>query len=125
MDSNISNLSIISPDAKIGNGVKISPFVIIEADVVIGNNTEIQPNSHIQNGARIGENCKIFTGASIGAAPQDLKFDGEYKTLASVGSGEGCFVKSSPGIAGCADWSGVFLGRLCQSPCGYHAVGPR
>ncbi|MBL0333227.1 MAG: acyl-ACP--UDP-N-acetylglucosamine O-acyltransferase [Chlorobiota bacterium] len=85
MDSNISNLSIISPDAKIGNGVKISPFVIIEADVVIGNNTEIQPNSHIQNGARIGENCKIFTGASIGAAPQDLKFDGEYKTLASVG----------------------------------------
>jgi UDP-N-acetylglucosamine acyltransferase len=38
----------------------------------------------IFRGARIGKNCRIFPGASIGAIPQDLKFDGE-ETLTIIG----------------------------------------
>jgi len=74
-------LAVVSPKAKIGKNVKISPFVTIEEDVVIGDGSQIGPNAVIMSGSRIGQNCQIFPGAIIGAAPQDLKFKGEYSTL--------------------------------------------
>ncbi|MBS1912565.1 MAG: acyl-ACP--UDP-N-acetylglucosamine O-acyltransferase [Bacteroidetes bacterium] len=80
----ISPLASVHPDAVIGEGVRIDPFAVIEADVVIGNGVHIQPHVHLCPGARIGNECVIFTGASIGAVPQDLKFGGE-NTLAIIG----------------------------------------
>ena len=74
-------LSYIHPDAKIGKDVIISPFVTIEKDVIIGDGTWIGSSATIMAGARIGKNCKIFPGAVISAAPQDLKFAGEYSTV--------------------------------------------
>ncbi|NJL74944.1 MAG: acyl-ACP--UDP-N-acetylglucosamine O-acyltransferase [Saprospiraceae bacterium] len=75
------NLVSIHPKAKIGNNVRIEPFVTIEEDVVIGDNTWIGSHAVIMNGTRMGENCKIFPGAVVGAAPQDLKFKNENTTL--------------------------------------------
>ncbi|MBK6389452.1 MAG: acyl-ACP--UDP-N-acetylglucosamine O-acyltransferase [Saprospiraceae bacterium] len=75
------HLSNVHPDARIGKNVHISPFVTIEADVEIGDNTWIGPNVCILDGTRLGENCKIFPGAVLGAAPQDLKFRGEQSLL--------------------------------------------
>lgn len=77
-------LASVHPDAQIGEGVTISPFVTIYADVIIGDGTWIGPNVTIMDGARIGKNCKIFPGAVISAIPQDLKFDGEV-TTAEIG----------------------------------------
>ncbi len=77
----IHHLSSVHPDAQLGEGVKIGPFVHIDADVVIGAGTEILPSATIMGGARIGKNCKIFPGAVISAIPQDLKFDGEVTTV--------------------------------------------
>ena len=74
-------LSYIHPEAKIGNDVKIDPFVYIDNDVVIGDNCWIGPHATIFSGSRIGKNCKIFPGAVVGAIPQDLKFEGEYSTV--------------------------------------------
>jgi len=85
MPNKISANAIVSSKAQIGNNVVIEPFVVIEDDVVIQDNTEIQAHCHIRNGARIGSSCNIFTGASIGAAPQDLKFDPEVLTTAEIG----------------------------------------
>jgi UDP-N-acetylglucosamine acyltransferase len=82
----IQSLTLVHPDAKIGENVTISPFVTIERDVVIGDNTYIYPNVVIMNGARIGKNCRIFPGAVISAIPQDLKFKGE-ETTAEIGDG--------------------------------------
>lgn len=76
--------SIVSPDAKIGNNVKIGPFSCIYENVEIGDNCEIMNGVTILPGARIGSGVKIFPGAVIGAVPQDLKFRGE-DTLAIVG----------------------------------------
>ena len=73
----ISSLAVVHKNAYIGENVRIDPFVVIEADTVISDGTHIQPHSHICAGSRIGRDCKIFTGASIGAVPQDLKFKGE------------------------------------------------
>jgi UDP-N-acetylglucosamine acyltransferase len=82
----IQNLSLVHPDARIGENVTISPFVTIEKDVVIGDNTYIYPNAVIMNGARIGKSCRIFPGAVVAAIPQDLKFRGE-ETTAEIGDG--------------------------------------
>ncbi|MEY3598123.1 MAG: acyl-ACP--UDP-N-acetylglucosamine O-acyltransferase [Bacteroidota bacterium] len=80
----IHPMSVVHPQAKIGQNVEIGPFTTIEEDVVIGDNTWIGPNVTIMNGARIGSNCRIFPGAVISAIPQDLKFLGE-QTTAEVG----------------------------------------
>src|ERR1041384_7241930 len=84
LETVISPLASVSSDAVIGEGVRIDPFAVIEGNVVIGNGVHIQPHVHLCSGARIGNDCKIFTGASIGAVPQDLKFGGE-ETLAVIG----------------------------------------
>jgi UDP-N-acetylglucosamine acyltransferase len=80
----ISPHAVVHPDAVIGEDVRIDPFVVVEADVVVGRGTHVGAHAHLCSGARIGEECVIFTGASIGAVPQDLKFSGE-ETEAIVG----------------------------------------
>ncbi|MBK9272656.1 MAG: acyl-ACP--UDP-N-acetylglucosamine O-acyltransferase [Saprospiraceae bacterium] len=77
----ISPLSNISPKAKIGMGTQIEPFVSIYDDVVIGSNCWIGPYVTIMDGARIGDHVKIYPGAVISSAPQDLKYAGEQTTL--------------------------------------------
>jgi UDP-N-acetylglucosamine acyltransferase len=78
------SLSVVHPNAKIGDGVVVGPFTTIEDDVEIGEGTVVGPNVTIYAGSRIGKNVEIFPGAVIGGKPQDLKFVGEYST-AEVG----------------------------------------
>lgn len=80
----ISPQAFVHPNAKIGNNVTVSPFAYIDDNVEIGDNTWIGPNATIFSHSRIGKNVKVFSGAVIGAVPQDLKFKGE-DALAEVG----------------------------------------
>jgi len=80
-----SPLSVIHPEAIIGENVTIDPFAYIEKDVVIGANCHIFPHAVILDGARIGSDCKIFPGAVIAGIPQDLKFEGE-SSIAEIGN---------------------------------------
>jgi len=80
----IHQTAIISPNAKIGNNVKIGPFSIISDDVEIGDNTLIYNNVVLENGARIGKDCKLFPFSVISTDPQDLKYNGE-PTFAYIG----------------------------------------
>ncbi len=75
---------LIHPGARIGENVRIEPFVTIAEDVVIGDNAWIGPHVTILNGVRIGNNCKIFPGSVIGGIPQDLKFQGE-ESIVEIG----------------------------------------
>lgn len=74
-------LSYVHPESQVADNVVIEPFVTVDKDVVIGEGTRIGSNVTILPGTRIGKNCRIFPGAVIGAAPQDLKFKGEYTTV--------------------------------------------
>ena len=73
----IQPLAYVHPTAKIADNVVIDPFVTIHADVEIGEGTHVMSGAVIFKGSRIGKHCRIFPGASIGAIPQDLKFEGE------------------------------------------------
>lgn len=78
--------AIIDPRAEIDRNVKIGPYAIIKGDVYIGSGTEIGPYTTIDQYVTIGNDCRIFQYASIGAAPQDLKYHGE-KTYLKIGRG--------------------------------------
>jgi UDP-N-acetylglucosamine acyltransferase len=80
----ISSLAHISPDAILGNNVKVDPFAVIHEDVKIGDNTHVMSGAVIMSGTIIGKSCLIFPGAVLGAIPQDLKFVGE-KTTVEIG----------------------------------------
>ncbi len=80
----ISPLAHISPEAVLGNNVKVDPFAVIHEDVRIGEGTHIMSGAVIMSGTTIGKNCLIFPGAVLGAIPQDLKFIGE-KTTVEIG----------------------------------------
>lgn len=81
----IHNTAIIDKSAVIGKDVNIGPYAVIGESVVIGDGTSVGAHAVIEF-AEIGKNCKIFPQSSIGAAPQDLKYDGE-KTKAVIGDG--------------------------------------
>ncbi len=78
--------AIINPSAEIDPNVTIGPYTIVESDVRIGSGTTIGPYTVIDKYVTIGEDCQIFQYASIGGAPQDLKFHGE-KSYLKVGRG--------------------------------------
>lgn len=77
--------AIISPDARLEEGVQVGPYSIIGPDVNIGKNTVIGPHVVIQEQTDIGEKCRISQFCSIGGDPQDLKFRGE-KTRVVIGN---------------------------------------
>lgn len=77
----ISPLAYVSPDANIGEGTIIEPFAFIDSDVTVGANSWIGPHATLHSRTTIGNDCKVFSGAVVGAVPQDLKFDGEASTV--------------------------------------------
>ena len=77
----IHNSSIISKKAKIGNDVKIGPFCNIGDFVQLDDAVELVSNVHIEGNTAIGKETKIFPFASIGTAPQDLKYKNEPNSL--------------------------------------------
>lgn len=80
----IHQFAIVHPDAKIGENVKIGPFVTIDANVEIGDGTIIDSGAVVRSGTRLGKNCHIHANAVVGDIPQDLKFQGE-DTVAIIG----------------------------------------
>ncbi len=73
--------AIIDPGARLGKDVQIGPFSIIGADVEIGDQTWVGPHVVINGPTRIGRRNKIYQFASLGEAPQDLKYAGEPTRL--------------------------------------------
>lgn len=78
--------AIIDSSAQIDTNVAIGPFAIVKANVCISSGTTIGPYTTIEEDVTIGPDCQIFQYASIGGAPQDLKFHGE-KTYLTIGKG--------------------------------------
>ncbi len=81
MASQISDKAVVSPKAKIGDNVKIFPFVYIEDYVEIGDNCIIFPFVSILSGTKMGKGNKVHQGTVLAALPQDFEFRGERTEL--------------------------------------------
>ncbi len=77
----IHSSSVIDSSAKIGDKVKIGPFCYVGPNVELSDKVELVSNVHIEGKTKIGKSTKIFPFASIGTAPQDLKYEGEENSL--------------------------------------------
>jgi UDP-N-acetylglucosamine acyltransferase len=73
--------AIVHPGAKLGANVAVGPYSIIGEQVEIGDNTRIGPHVVVEGRTRIGTDNEIFQFCSIGAVPQDKKYDDEPTRL--------------------------------------------
>ena len=80
----IDKNSLIHKDAKISETAEIGPYVVIGPNVEIGKNVKIHSHVNISGNTIVGDETIIFPFASIGNAPQDLKYKGE-KTKLEIG----------------------------------------
>lgn len=67
--------------ARIGAGTTVGPHTTIGAHVSIGPNCRVGASVVIDGWTEIGEGTEVYPFASIGLAPQDLKYKGEETRL--------------------------------------------
>jgi UDP-N-acetylglucosamine acyltransferase len=79
--ANIHATAVVDPSAKLGTNVEIGPFCVIGPDVELGDDVVVHSHAVITGRTTLGPECKVFPFASIGQAPQDVKFHGEPSTL--------------------------------------------
>lgn len=79
--NNIHPTAVIEAGAKIDASVRIGAFSVIGANVKLAANVIIHNHVNIAGDTEIDEGCEIFPFASIGTAPQDLKYAGEPTKL--------------------------------------------
>jgi len=65
----------------VGRGTTIGPHCTIGPNVVIGERCQIGASTVIDGWTEIGDETQIYPMASIGLAPQDLKYKGEQTRL--------------------------------------------
>ena len=73
--------AIVSPQATLASDVEVGPYSIIGAGVEIGPGCIVGPHVVIKGPTRIGTGNHFYQFASIGDAPQDLKYKGEPTRL--------------------------------------------
>lgn len=82
----IHSTAIIDPSSQIGEDVSIGAYSVIGPGVEIGRNTVISSHVMIAGPTRIGNNNKIHPFSSVGADPQDKKFQGEAESFLEIGN---------------------------------------
>lgn len=73
--------AIVDPSARIGEGVSIGPFSVVGPEVTLGDGVVLMSHVVVEGRTTIGPRTKVFPFASLGHAPQDLKFKGEPSRL--------------------------------------------
>ena len=73
--------AVVSPRAQIASGVEIGPYSVIGPDVTIGAGCHIGPHVVINGPTVLGEGNRVYQFASLGEAPQDMKYKGEPTKL--------------------------------------------
>ena len=97
----IHKTAIVDPNSKISSNVEVGPYSVIGPNVEVGENSIIQSHVSIVGNTKIGMNNKIYSFASIGNDPQDLKFSGEDTKL-EIGNNNKIreYVTINPGTEG-------------------------
>jgi len=99
--NNIHKTAIIEDGAILGENITIKAYTIIGKDVRLSDGTIIDSHCLITGKTTIGKNNHIFSHATIGSIPQDLKFDNEDVELV-IGDNNKIreFTLFNPGTAG-------------------------
>lgn len=113
--------AVVSQSAKLGNNVKIGPFCTVGDHVQLGDDVELISHVVVTGHTQIGAGTKIYPFASVGSAPQDLKFKNEPSEVI-IGTGNIIreYVTIQPGTE-----SGIMktvIGNNCLLMVGSHVA---
>lgn len=93
--------AIVEDGAIVGANCSIGAYAVVGPEVVLGAGVELKSHAVIAGWTTLGDGCTVYPFASVGHAPQDLKFAGE-RTKLEIGAKnrirEG--VTLNPGTAG-------------------------
>jgi UDP-N-acetylglucosamine acyltransferase len=73
--------AIVAPGAELDPGVEVGPYATIGPHVRVGRDSVIGPHAVIEGRTVLGARNRVFQFASVGARPQDLKYQGEPSRL--------------------------------------------
>ena len=79
--TSIHETAVVDPAAKVGANVSIGPYCVVGPEVTLGDGVVLKSHVVVDGLTEIGEGTRIFPFASIGTAPQDLKYKGEKSRL--------------------------------------------
>ncbi len=79
--ASIHPLASVHPSARIGEGTIVEAHAVVGPDVVIGRRCRIGAAAVIGGWTELGDGTHVFPMASVGMAPQDLKYQGERTRL--------------------------------------------
>jgi UDP-N-acetylglucosamine acyltransferase len=83
--SNIHATALVDPAARIGEGVTVGPYSVVGPDVELADGVVLHSHVVVEGRTSVGARTRIFPFASVGTAPQDLKYRGEPSRL-EIGS---------------------------------------
>ena len=93
--------AVVEDGAIIGEGCRIGPCCLVGPEVVLGDSCELRNHVVVAGRTTIGPRARIYPFASLGHAPQNLKYAQEPSTL-SIGAD--CTIREgvtmNPGTAG-------------------------
>ncbi|MEX0760145.1 MAG: acyl-ACP--UDP-N-acetylglucosamine O-acyltransferase, partial [Tistlia sp.] len=73
--------AIVEAGARLGEGVEVGPFCLVGPEVELGDRVKLHSHVVVAGRTSIGAGTAIFPFASLGHAPQDLKYAGEASRL--------------------------------------------
>jgi len=79
--STIHPTASIEDGATLGDNVSIGAYSVVGPNVTLADGVTLESHVVITGDTSVGANTRIFPFASIGSAPQDLKFKGEASRL--------------------------------------------
>ena len=84
MTAFIHETAIVPAEARIGDGCYVGPYCVIGDNVTLADSVRLESHVVVDGRTSIGEGTHVFPFASIGLAPQDLKYAGE-ETAVEIG----------------------------------------
>ncbi len=117
--------AILEDGCVVGEGCEIGPYCVIGPEVVLGAGVVLKSHIAVAGVTRIGDGTIVYPFASLGHAPQDLKYAGERTELViGVKNTIREYVTMNPGTAGgggitsvgdgCLFMGSVHVGHDCR-----------
>ncbi|HYY41129.1 MAG TPA: acyl-ACP--UDP-N-acetylglucosamine O-acyltransferase [Pyrinomonadaceae bacterium] len=69
--------AVVSPRAELGEGAHVGPFCTVGDEVRLGARVRLESHVVVDGRTEVGDETHVFPFASVGLAPQDLKYRGE------------------------------------------------
>jgi UDP-N-acetylglucosamine acyltransferase len=119
--TNIHLTAVIDASARIGKGVSIGPYCVVGPNVQLDDTVTLKAHVVVDGRTIVGAGTTIYPFASIGSAPQDLKYKGEPSFLA-IGRNNTIreHVTMNPGTAG--GGLRTVIGNNCLFMVGTHVA---